>query len=93
MGYFNNELLSATNLKGLITLAGVSPSFLKGENEMGDSVEISSTTGPKETDEVPHIATCCPKCGHKFWHKIGDGIKAAVANLGNAIGEAKFGGD
>jgi hypothetical protein len=41
--------------------------------------------------EPPHEATC-PKCGHKFFHKIGDELKKACESLGNAIGEAEFGG-
>jgi hypothetical protein len=35
----------------------------------------------------------CPKCGHKFFHKIKEALKGAGESLGNAIGEAKFGGD
>jgi hypothetical protein len=53
------------------------------------------------SDDIPiaekQVETECPKCGHKFWHKIGRTIKHASGEiteaLGNAIGEAKFGGD
>jgi hypothetical protein len=44
-----------------------------------------------QQDEQPHEATC-PKCGHKFFHKIKEALKDAAEGLGNAIGEAKFGG-
>jgi hypothetical protein len=39
-----------------------------------------------------HVEVECPKCGHKFLHKLEDVLKAAGEDLGNAIGEAKFGG-
>lgn len=45
-----------------------------------------------ESQEQPHEATC-PKCGHKFFHKIKEELKSAGESLGNAIGEAAFGGD
>lgn len=39
-----------------------------------------------------HEEATCPKCGHKFWHKVKQALKDAAEGLGNAIGEAKFGG-
>lgn len=34
----------------------------------------------------------CPKCGHTFMHTIKEGLRRAGEALGNAIGDAKFGG-
>jgi len=45
-----------------------------------------------ECQEKPHEATC-PNCGHKFLHKIHEGFKETAESLGNAIGEAAFGGE
>lgn len=39
-----------------------------------------------------HEASECPKCHHRFWHKIGHALGKAAEGLGDAIGEAKFGG-
>lgn len=39
-----------------------------------------------------HEAAECPKCHHHFWHKVGAALGKAAEGLGNAIGEAKFGG-
>lgn len=50
------------------------------------------TTGQEDIKEEPKVEVECPKCGHKFWHNVKDGFKKAVDSLGNAIGEAKFGG-
>src|SRR5882762_5229510 len=44
----------------------------------------------KETEATP-VEVECPKCGHKFWHKLKGHLKDALDGLGNAIGEAKFG--
>lgn len=49
--------------------------------------QTNSNSTPANPVEVE-----CPKCGHKFWHKVGDALKKAAEGLGNAIGEAKFGG-
>lgn len=45
----------------------------------------------KETEATP-VEVECPKCGHKFWHKLKGHLKDALNGLGNALGEAKFGG-
>jgi hypothetical protein len=45
------------------------------------------------TVNVPIEATC-PKCGHKFWHKVGDVLKSVVEGAGNAIAKnSNLGGD
>jgi hypothetical protein len=49
----------------------------------------------KEKQKLPEDSqteATCPKCGFKFWHKIKDVLKQAGESLGDAIGEAKFGG-
>lgn len=51
---------------------------------MADQPINSTPANPVEVE--------CPKCKHKFWHKIKEGAKEALEGLGNAIGEAKFGG-
>lgn len=45
---------------------------------------------PTITGSLEKEATC-PKCGHKFMHKILEGVRKAGEAVGNAIGEAKFG--
>lgn len=44
------------------------------------------TATPPATAEIE-----CPKCHHKFLHKIETALKDGAEALGNAIGEAKFG--
>lgn len=55
-------------------------------------LKLLMTTGQEDIKEEPKVEVECPKCGHKFWHNVKDGFKKAVDSLGNAIGEAKFGG-
>lgn len=45
----------------------------------------------KGEQKAQPIEVECPKCHHKFWHKIGEKLKEAAEGLGDAIGEAKFG--
>lgn len=51
----------------------------------------------EDKQQEPVIGTAvpveCPKCHHKFFHNIKDALKDAAEGLGNAIGEAKFGGE
>lgn len=39
-----------------------------------------------------HVEAECPKCGHKFWHKLEDAAKKVGEKIGETIGEVKFGG-
>jgi hypothetical protein len=53
--------------------------------------EQQTTQG--QTEEQPHEATC-PKCGHKFFHKIGDALKDVAEAAVNTIAKAdNLGGD
>jgi len=47
----------------------------------------------KDAIEEKQSEATCPKCGFKFWHKVKEVLKGAGESLGNAIGEAEFGGD
>lgn len=47
----------------------------------------------KQTEEQPHEATC-PKCGHHFFHKIGEALKDTAEVAVNTIAKnAQLGGD
>jgi hypothetical protein len=45
-----------------------------------------------KAQEGDEVQVTCPKCGHGFWHKIVTGLKQAGESIGNAIGDAKYGG-
>lgn len=44
-------------------------------------------------EEEKKVEVECPKCKHKFWHVVKEKLKEAGELLGEAIGEAEFGGE
>lgn len=59
------------------------------ENETQPENQAAGTPGSTEANPIP---VECPTCGHHFLHNLGHKFKEAGESIGNALGEAKFGG-
>jgi hypothetical protein len=60
-----------------------------------NEVQGTQTEPPKELAISDfHCQATCPKCGHGFWHKIGNVVIDVVEGIGNAVAQAHdLGGD
>lgn len=68
-------------------------------DETNETQNSEGSEGPGETDqqEAQPEEIECPHCHESFLHRVGQHIKKAVEEVaegaGDAIGEAKFGGE